>query len=43
MVPKNISDYPKLFDSLEQLFFSFGATKEDSNRTKMYMEESKRK
>lgn len=43
IVPKNISDYPKLFDSLEQLFFSFGATKEDSDRTKMYIEESKRK
>lgn len=43
IVPKNLSDYPKLFDSLEKLFFSIGATKEDTERTKMYIQESKRK
>lgn len=42
LVPKDLSDYPDVIRSLERDFFSFSSTREDSFKTSMYREESKR-
>lgn len=42
-VPKNISEFPNLFREISSFFFNLGFSNEDSERTKMYIQESKRK
>ena len=42
LVPKDLSEYPDLIRSLERDLFSFSLTKEDSDKTSMYIQETKR-
>ena len=42
LVPKDLSTYPDLIRSLERDLFSFSLTKEDSDKTSMYIQESMR-
>jgi len=42
LVPPEISDYPAVIRNLERLFFNLSVTNEDSNKTAMYQEESRR-
>lgn len=43
LVPKDLSTYPDLIRSLKRDFFSFSLTREDSDKTFMYIEERKRR
>ena len=42
-VPKNISEFPYNFKEILSFFFNLGLSEEDSKRTTMYIQESKRK
>ena len=42
LVPKDLSEYPDLIRSIERDLFSFSITKEDSDKTSMYIQETKR-
>lgn len=42
-VPENLSEYPLLISKLSNEFFRLSASEEDSNKTKMYKDEQKRK
>ena len=41
-VPLNLFEYPKLFRDYFSLFYNISQTKEDTNKTEMYIQEAKR-